>query len=137
MFYVGKQEEVQTEEMIAAARKLGKRILVPAVLVGKKTMIASEVTNSQRLSCGPYGIRQPKTRHMPSVPGNKIDLVLVPGLAFDRQGRRLGRGAGYYDRFLADLKAGIPRIGLAYRFQVLNKLPAASHDIRLSKVISA
>ena len=67
-----------------------------------------------------------------------IDLVVVPGIAFDRLGNRLGRGGGYFDRFLAKLKKrNIPMFGLAFKFQVLKQLPVLSHDIPVTKLIFA
>lgn len=138
MFYVATDKEVETEFMITAAKNFGKEIVVPTILVREKRMIASFIKDLKtELAPGPYGILQPKRECLRPAPGSKIDLVVVPGLAFDRQGRRLGRGRGYYDKFLASLSAHIPRIGLAFDFQVLKDLPAFSHDISVTKVISA
>ena len=101
-------------------------------------MIASLVKDLRReLSPGPFEIPQPKKKCIREVPYESIDLVIVPGLAFDRQGNRLGRGAGYYDKFLAKLPKETPRIGLAFDFQVLKDLPTLSHDISVDKVVSA
>lgn len=101
-------------------------------------MIASLVGDlTKELTLGPYEILQPKTRYIREIPVKKIDLVVVPGLAFDRQGRRLGRGGGYYDAFLAKVPARTPRIGLAFDFQVLKALPVLSHDISVTRIISA
>ncbi len=138
MFYIATDEEVETSFMIGAAQKIGKKIAVPTILVREKRMIASILKDLKtELAPGPYGILQPKREYLRPAPKSKIDLVVVPGLAFDRRGKRLGRGRGYYDKFLASLSAHIPRIGLAFDFQVLNDLPAFSHDISVTKVISA
>ena len=138
MFYIAKAEEVQTRFMISEARKIGKKIVVPTVLVREKRMIASLIKDLKlETSRGPYGILQPKRECIREVPPEEIDLVIVPGLAFDKQGRRLGRGAGYYDKFLATLPAHTPRIGLAFDFQLLNKLPFFSHDVSVTRIISA
>ncbi|MBL7092051.1 MAG: 5-formyltetrahydrofolate cyclo-ligase [Candidatus Omnitrophica bacterium] len=138
MFYVATGEEVETRFMMTEARKIGKKIAVPAILRGEKRIIASLVEDFEKeLAPGPYGILQPQKKYIREVPHRSIDLVVVPGLAFDRQGRRLGRGGGYYDKFLAGLPSGIPRIGLAFDFQLLTGLPALSHDVSVTKVISA
>lgn len=138
MFYVATEEEVQTQKMISAAQKIGKQILVPVIFKGDKTIKVSLVENINRdLSQGPYGIMQPKPDNIREVPIEKIDLVIVPGLAFDQHGNRLGRGGGYYDRFLANLSHKVARIGLAFNFQLLEKLSVVSHDIPVTKVISA
>lgn len=139
MFYIAKKEEVETDFMITAAQKTGKKIVVPAVLGRERRMVASltEDFEKKELTLGPYGILQPQDRDIDEVPAEKIDLVVVPALAFDKQGNRLGRGGGYYDKFLAGLPTAIPRIGLAFDFQVLKNLPVLSHDISVTKVISA
>jgi len=138
MWYIATELEVQTHSMITRAQELGKKILVPMISRREKKMIASLIEDpNQELTQGPYGISQPKDQYIRQIPSEKIDLVIVPGLAFDRQGRRLGRGGGYYDRFLADLPAATPRIGLAFDFQILDNLPALSHDVSLTKIISA
>lgn len=139
MFYLSTETEVQTLAMITESReKFGKKILVPKILQRERRMIASLIEDfEQELSLGPYGIRQPKDQYTREIPSDKIDLVVVPGLAFDKCGRRLGRGGGYYDKFLANLAQLTPRIGLAFDFQVLSSLPSLSHDISLTRVISA
>ena len=65
---------------------------------------------------------------------NELDLVIVPGRAFTTAGTRIGRGAGYYDRFLENLS--VPTIALAFSFQIFSELPQAEHDIRISQVIT-
>ncbi|MCQ9208286.1 MAG: 5-formyltetrahydrofolate cyclo-ligase [Omnitrophica bacterium] len=138
MFYLAKAQEVKTHSMIEQAQRLGKKVLVPVILVREKKIIASSIDDlKSELSPGPYGILQPKKEYVREVPLKQIDLVLVPGLAFDRQGHRLGRGGGYYDKFLARLPVSTPRIGLAFDFQVLEDLPTFSHDVSVTKVISA
>lgn len=139
LFYIATDKEVETRFMITEAKKFGKKIVVPMVLKGeKKRMIASLITDLKtETSLGPYGILQPKKQYKRQVPRERIDLVVVPGLAFDKQGHRLGRGGGYYDKFLATLPALIPRIGLAFDFQVIKSLPFFSHDISVTRVISA
>ncbi|MFC1631009.1 5-formyltetrahydrofolate cyclo-ligase [Candidatus Omnitrophota bacterium] len=138
MFYLATAEEVQTRAMIKAAQGLGKKILVPKVLRKEKRMIATLVADFEKeLTTGPFGIEQAKDQYTREIPGTSIDLVVVPGLAFDQQGRRLGRGGGYYDKFLSGLSEDTPRVGLAFDFQVLKNLPTLPHDTLLTKVISA
>ncbi len=138
MFYIAKDKEVETRFMITGARKIGKKIVVPAILRGEKRIIASLIEDFEKeLTLGPYGILQPQSKYIREISSEKIDLVLVPGLAFDERGNRLGRGAGYYDKFLASLPAGTARIGLAFDFQVLKDLPVLSHDVSVTRVISA
>jgi 5-formyltetrahydrofolate cyclo-ligase len=82
---------------------------------------------------GQFGIREPGA-HCVEIPLNRLDLVLVPGVGFDLQGRRLGRGRGFYDRLLADV-AGI-KCGIAFDEQVAGEIPAGSQDVRLNFILT-
>lgn len=138
MFYLAKDKEVETRTMIAEARRLGKKIAVPVIFTEEGRMTAALVEDCEKELCpGPYGLWQPKQDCIREIPCEKIDLVIVPGLAFDKQGMRIGRGAGYYDKFLSGVPRAVPRIGLAFDFQVFNSLPALSHDIPVTQVVSA
>lgn len=136
LFYASFSGEVETFGAMRQALEMGKRIGLPAVDVKTKKMFPKLVTNLEDdLEYGPYKIKQPKGDSTKEIDLSQIDLVLVPGLAFDRNGYRLGRGAGYYDRFLESLPH-IPHIGLAFDFQVLDRLPLEPHDQPVTKVIS-
>ncbi len=139
MFYIAKDDEVDTKDMIKDVLKMGKKVVVPVTLVNEKKIIPSRLENfDKELRKGPYGIYQPKKQFIRKVLLKTIDLIIVPGVAFDRQGNRLGRGGGYFDRFLSKLKKyDIPMFGLAFKCQVLNKLPVLSHDIPVTKLIFA
>lgn len=137
MFYVSKDGEVETRPMIETALVRGKTVLVPAIKVRKSKMVVSEITDPNKdLVKGPYGIHQPKA-HKKIYHPRSVDLAIVPGLAFDGKGNRLGRGKGYYDKFLAGLRRDTPKIGLAFKFQVVRRLPALSHDQPVTKVLTA
>lgn len=82
------------------------------------------------------GLQEPDPALHPEVPPEEIDLILVPGLAFSADGRRLGRGGGYYDRFLPRLRAGVPRVGVAFRCQILEMIPCQPHDARVSHLLT-
>jgi 5-formyltetrahydrofolate cyclo-ligase len=137
MLYVSTDEEVDTKRMIDETLEMGKKVCVPVVVKGSKRIIASELKEHSALQKGPYGIYQPAENSVRAVPLEDIDLVVVPGVAFDAHKVRLGRGHGYYDRFLSDLPKGTRTIGLAFDFQVVEKLPRDSHDIPVSKTITA
>ena len=137
MFYVSKSGEVETMPMIEAALERGKVVLVPVIKVRKKKMVVSEVMDPNKdLVRGPYGIYQPKA-HFEVFHPRSIDLAIVPGIAFDRKGNRLGRGMGYYDKFLTRLRPGVTTVGLAFKFQVVMKLPTLSHDQPVTKLLTA
>jgi len=137
MFYVSDSYEVQTRSMIKQALKMGKKIAVPMTDTRLKKLTPCRIRDLDKQLCkGPYGIYQPRAGCKNKIPASKIDLVLVPGVAFDKNGRRLGRGAGYYDRLLKKVPRKTPRLGLAFDFQVLKSVPTLSHDARLTGLIA-
>lgn len=137
MAYWATEDEVDTRPMVQQALETGKRVALPLTRPRTRRLIPCAVTNPHDdLAPGPYGILQPVSDRMRPIPLEAIDLVLVPGVAFDRRGSRLGRGGGYFDRFLARLPDRVPKIGLAFRFQVVDRLPHAAHDIRVTRLVT-
>lgn len=94
------------------------------------------INSPGELRRGIFGIPEPDPA-TPALAGELIDIVLCPGLGFTPGGLRLGRGRGYYDRFLAGLAPDCPRIGVAFREQILPELPAEPHDLRMTHLASA
>ncbi|MCM8793557.1 MAG: 5-formyltetrahydrofolate cyclo-ligase [Candidatus Omnitrophica bacterium] len=138
MSYVNLEYEVNTEEIIKEALKMGKVVAVPVTVKRDKTILPSKIINfEEELFPAHFGIREPKREFLRIVPKESLELVLVPGIAFDRKGVRLGHGLGYYDRFLKTLPSEVKTIGLAFDFQVVDELPVSPHDIPVSKVLSA
>ena len=138
MFYVSLKDEVDTTSMIDEAVKAGKRVCIPVIFREDKRLIAGEIKDRVKdLERQHFGIFQPKAGHVREVPFEDIDLVIVPGVAFDKCNMRLGRGHGYYDRFLSSLPDRTKTIGLAFDFQVVDSLPKDSHDIPVSRTIAA
>ena len=138
MFYVSLRDEVDTLSMIDEAVKMGKRVCVPVILKEERRLIAGEIKDREKdLERQHFGIYQPKSGMVREVPLEDIDLIIVPGIAFDKCNVRLGRGHGYYDRFLSALPDHTKTIGLAFDFQVLEDLPKDPHDIPVWKIITA
>ena len=138
MFYVSLKDEVNTMSMIDEAIKIGKRVCVPVIIKEEKRLIAGEIKNRiADLERQHFGIYQPKAGHVKEVPLEDIDLIIVPGIAFDKKNVRLGRGHGYYDRFLCAVPNKTRTVGLAFDFQVVEDLPKDSHDIPVWKTITA
>jgi 5-formyltetrahydrofolate cyclo-ligase len=138
LFYASFGGEVETFAMMKKAMALGKRVALPLILKDQRGMIPKLINNLEEdLENGPYGIRQPRAMAAGDLRAGELDLAIVPGLAFDRKGNRLGRGAGYYDRFLASLPRDIPSIGLGFDFQLRDDLPVSGHDVPLSRIIVA
>lgn len=137
LFYVSYKGEVHTTEMIKKAQQLGKKVGLPKVLEQEKCIIPKLVKDcAQDLEEGPYGIQQPKEA-AETLNLQDIDMVIVPGVAFDKHKNRLGRGGGYYDRFLKNIPTGVFTVGLAFDFQIVDELPALEeHDVAMSYVVS-
>jgi 5-formyltetrahydrofolate cyclo-ligase len=139
MLYVSRgTAEVETGPIIKKALLMGKKIVLPVTLVRERRIKPVCLRNlKQGFKKGPYGIFEPKASESEKPISLKdIDLVIVPGLAFDRENNRLGHGKGYYDNFLRSLSMKTPKIGLGFRFQLLEKIPTTRRDIPLTKVIT-
>ena len=93
------------------------------------------VGHELELVAGPFGLAQPSA-HAPRAPRGSIDVVIVPGVAFDESGRRLGYGGGYYDRLLPTLRPDCLRIGIAFNEQLLSEIPSEDHDAHVSIVVT-
>ncbi len=136
--YVALPYEVQTWQMIEEMLKGGKRVVVPRASSRTKRLALSEIRDPHaELARGTLGVWEPVPAAVRPVRVRDLDVVLVPGIAFDRRGHRLGHGHGYFDRFLARVPTTTPTIGLAFRFQLLERLPTASHDHTVHTVLTA
>ncbi len=135
MFYIALKGEVETKEMIEAALRLGKIIAVPVCLKKRVSLRPAILDEKTRLKKGPYGVCEPADSRY--IAFKDLDLVIAPGVAFDKKGNRLGRGKGYYDRFLSNIPKDTPVVGLAYRLQILPAVPVDSHDVKVKKVLFA
>lgn len=136
MFYAAKDLEVQTLDAIRLALKgnskgKGKRVAVPLVKGDK--MDAIEIRSAKDLAPGAFGVPEP--RRGKKIGPKEIDLVVVPGVAFDTNGNRVGYGKGFYDKYLKK-SVGARTVGLAYEFQIAPRVPAECHDVRVNFVIT-
>jgi len=135
MFYIAFKGEVETKEMITEALKKGKIIAVPVCVKNRASLKPALLYRQARLKKGPYGVSEPVKSNYCAL--KDLDLVITPGLAFDRSGRRLGRGKGYYDRFLKQIPKDTPSIGLAFKMQILPRVPTTPSDVSVTKVLFA
>ena len=130
-----KENEVDTRALIGACFAHGKRVAVPVVMPGTKTLAHALIDGLDQLVVGPWGLAQPDPAAATWLPAEaRIDLVVVPGLAFDRRGQRIGWGGGYYDRFLAQVQT--IKIGLCYDELVLDCIPGEPHDVPVNMVVA-
>ncbi|WP_003544438.1 5-formyltetrahydrofolate cyclo-ligase [Desulfotomaculum nigrificans] len=121
MAYLDFRNEVSTVSLVKQALKQGKRVTVPVVNRQERSMTPSLLERyPEDLIEGAYGILEP-CQVKPLAP-EELDLVVVPGVAFDERGNRMGYGGGYYDRFLPRLRAGAVTIALAYELQLVADL---------------
>ncbi|MFH0877765.1 MAG: 5-formyltetrahydrofolate cyclo-ligase [Candidatus Omnitrophota bacterium] len=139
LFYLSLDGEVDTARLIKRTIALGKKVAVPVIRKESRDIFPSILCDYEtELKTGPYGVHHPKEECIRPIPLESIDLVIVPGLAFDEAGNRLGRGLGYYDRFLSRLPKDTPTVGLAFDFQIVRDFPPLeSHDLSVSKVLFA
>lgn len=128
MLYSSLPDEVQTIEFIEKWRHK-KRIILPTV-VGDD-IIPVELTDDTDFAIGDFNILEPQNKPY----NGSYDLIIVPGVAFDKYGNRIGRGKGYYDRFLSK-HMDIKRIGICFDFQLIERVPTEDNDIRMHEIIS-
>jgi 5-formyltetrahydrofolate cyclo-ligase len=132
--YAATAEEVDAGPAVEVLRSHGVRVAFPRVC-GPGALSMHWVEATESLAAGYCGIREP-VEGAPEAHPDEIDLVLVPGTAFDEECCRLGMGGGYYDRLLARLGQRVVAIGLAFDEQITGPLPREPHDVRLSAVVT-
>jgi 5-formyltetrahydrofolate cyclo-ligase len=134
MVYMALPQEVQTMSIITQARQSQKRIAAP--VTRGQDLVALELSEApMQLRRGRFGILEPCGTQRVIHP-QEIGFIVVPGIAFDARGGRLGFGKGYYDRFLGQLPATTYRCGLAFGIQMVSCVPQASHDICMHGIIT-
>lgn len=136
VLYAAKDNEVETYMILADALATGRRVLFPKVLREKRELSLVKVDSRSELVAGAFGVQEPTGTEIVLVTDLGQALICVPGLAFSPSGHRVGRGGGYYDRLLT--AAGLPArsAGLAFSFQVLDRLPQSPTDWRLNLIVS-
>lgn len=133
--YVSTNSEVNTHQMIERFLEDGKIVCIPKVISKDFGMKAVIIKSFADLELGHYNILEPNN-NCKDILKNNIDLVFVPGLAFDKMGGRIGYGGGFYDKYLKDLSTKVKKIGLCYEFQILKDIPMESFDIRINKIVT-
>jgi 5-formyltetrahydrofolate cyclo-ligase len=138
MFYLDIRDEVRTRHFLPTAWQQGKQIVVPYCVGERLDLFRLE--SLDELAVGTFGILEPKpqlrNRTDRKVDLSAVDLIVVPGLAFDRQGGRLGRGQGYYDKLLHLARPDTALVALAFECQLLPSIPMLPHDVYMDKVVT-
>lgn len=137
MFYIAFGSEVRTQNCISWAIDSGLTAIVPICSVdGRRQILPSRLLDLQsEVEESKFGIPEPKPEFRRFFPPEKIDLVVVPGLAFDEEGYRIGYGGGYYDRFLAKCPQALS-VGLAYEMQIVKCTFPSTRDVPVYKIIT-
>ena len=130
MCYMSAFNEPRTDRVISELIENGARVAAPVTDTALKTITPALYTGMLRR--GAYGIFEPDK--CIEVAPDCIDIAIIPGIAFDRDGRRIGFGSGYYDRFLAEFKG--KKIGVCYEFQLYDSLPHDAHDIAMDMIVT-
>jgi len=137
--YISYDSEINTKGIINEALKDNKKIYVPRTEFKSRFMDAVEITSLDNLIESEYGILEPSIEE-PHIEPNELDLIVVPGVAFDRNGGRMGYGAGFYDRYFKRISKDrikkIAKLALAYDFQILEKVPMNEQDVPVNYIIT-
>ena len=134
LLYYSLPDEVNTHRFIDSLVASGKKVLLPEV-IDDRNMVLREYCGRADLREGAYHIMEPAGTLFPPHRYSEIDVAIIPGMAFDTQGNRLGRGKAYYDRFLPKIP-GAYRIGIAFPFQLLSQIPTEETDIAMNAIVS-
>lgn len=137
--YISYDSEINTKRIISRAIKEGKNIYVPRTEFSTKLMNAVKINNFDNLIESRYGILEPK-KEEPFINPNDLDLIVVPGVAFDKNGGRVGYGAGYYDRYFKRIdnqnKFRVTKFALIYDFQLIDEVPTDEEDVLVDAVLT-
>lgn len=137
MLYLDFRCEVQTGPLVRAALAQGKRVAVPVTQVAARRLIPSLLVRyPEEVAPGTWGIPEPRPEYVRPVPVEEIDLVLVPGVAFDPQGNRLGYGGGFYDRFLPLTRADCFRVAPAFELQIVDHIQTGPFDCPVHCIVT-
>jgi 5-formyltetrahydrofolate cyclo-ligase len=127
--YLEVGSEVRTMGLVRWALRNGKRLIVPVIYKASNSLVFSELKSpGEELGRGTHGIPEPKPEFLRPVPLGQADVVIVPGVAWDNEGFRVGYGGGYYDRSINALRTHVLKVGLAYEFQLVPKIPRSFYD---------
>ncbi|MBX7074908.1 MAG: 5-formyltetrahydrofolate cyclo-ligase [Pirellulales bacterium] len=138
MYYLDVRTEVRTRHYLPTAIESDKKIVVPYCVDGELELFHLE--SMDELEVGMYKILEPRV-DLRAVAAKRVeveslDLIMVPGVAFDRTGGRMGHGKGYYDKLLEHARADTPLVALAFECQLFPEIPTAEHDIFMDKIIT-
>jgi 5-formyltetrahydrofolate cyclo-ligase len=134
LFFAPLPEELDIWPLLTVALSAAKKVALPLFVAETRTYEVRQILDPKLdLQVGHFGIREPRS-HCAPLPSLRLDLILVPGVAFDSHGRRLGRGKGYYDQLLKGLRG--MTCGVAFDQQIVAEIPVEPHDVRLDCILT-
>ncbi|HEY3348005.1 MAG TPA: 5-formyltetrahydrofolate cyclo-ligase [Nitrospirota bacterium] len=137
MFYISYRSEVATRPIIESALKAGKRVVVPKVDRKTRRLRLFEISDLQKdLEAGYMGIYEPVEKHAVPFAPEGLDLIIMPGVGFDAECRRIGYGGGYYDKLLEEISPRTKLVAVAFEVQMMDKVPSEEHDRRVHRIIT-
>jgi 5-formyltetrahydrofolate cyclo-ligase len=137
LLYIDLSHEVKTGEIIKRCLSYNKVIVLPAFIPDTYRMKLMKIDNLDFcLQPGPRGVLEPNPAKCKTVPVEQIDIALIPGIAFDEKGGRIGTGKGYYDRLIPDLPITTRKVSLAFEEQIIQQVPMESHDKHVDIIIT-
>ncbi|MFP4015887.1 MAG: 5-formyltetrahydrofolate cyclo-ligase [Halanaerobiales bacterium] len=134
LLYHSIRNEIITHEIIDFLLEKGKNVYLPYISDDKSKLEIGCISKHEELAAGVFGIKEPNDRK--NIPVQLMDIVVVPGLLFDRNGYRIGYGGGYYDKLLAEITDNTISIGLAYNCFLKDSLPVDSFDIPVDIIVT-
>lgn len=134
MAYMSFGTEIDTQPIIQRAWKEGKTVAIPYTIKETRLIKPALINSLDDLSPGAYGILGPDEESLKVISKEDLDLVIVPGVAFDKSGYRIGYGGGYYDRFLEKLH--VNTLAILYEDQLIERVPREDHDIRVQVLVT-
>ncbi len=133
MLYISFKSEVETKSLIKFLLKKKLKVYVPVIIDEKVHPVRLKVND--KFKKGKFNILEP-AKKIKLTNFNLLDIIIIPGICFDKKGNRIGFGKGYFDRFLSKLDKKIIKIGFAFSKQIVKKIPAKKHDIKMDYIIT-
>lgn len=135
--YVSTGSEVRTGAILAWCIAQGKRVIIPVTNRKNRRLSFSQLIHPEsELEKGTFGIPEPRPEFLRPIPLEQAEVALVPGIAWDSRGYRIGHGGGYYDRALNSLHSQLPTVGLTYEFQMIDHVPRNRFDRSVNKIVT-
>lgn len=134
--FINFRSEVDTKPIIERLLEMGKNVIVPYTDIPNKRLQLFYLNDFKELIEGSYGILEPNPSTAKEAKLKDVDLVVVPGSAFDTKGGRMGYGGGFYDRLLPYIKSGVKTVAIAFELQIVEQVPMGYYDRRVDIIVT-